>query len=589
MSSRLARSRSHRLLRRYGLYILLALALVMLGGLVWRLRDPLRSSPSLYREARAASTQRASRLYSVLEKRSPEIQEYLLLWSAQSEPPSPDTVSKLRDVIDYRPDSPAAHHAHLALARYYAGIESPRTVDEYKAALRLDDTADVRLELARYLEEQNASTGAYDQYLSLLGSRRRDAFAGMRRLAPDSLTVARDLIERYFCSDVVDILRDEQGCEAACLLARALTCLGHTDEAAAANDTCRACAEDAELADEDQAEPATQAPIPSPEDDPIDLWSSTWDIETEDRIEEAIGIYLQVAESDVYVSDDAAYRALVLARRQEDSASAARSLALLRGMQPSFLAWKATGELVLDLAPPYPDQAMDSLTLETMRKVSALESLGRQDLAEQELRFKARVSETPEVILRMAQELYARGAILSAYSLAVPYVLAHPYAPRGFWEMAYPRPYEQEVARWADEYGVEPELMWAIMRQESAFQPEIVSSAGARGLMQLMPENIADSVLDGVTMPSEDAFSPGTNIKIGAWHIGEVLSYFDRDVILALMAYNAGAGNVEQWLEEPTMKDGDDLLRFIPYGETREYVQRVYGNYLIYRALYAEE
>jgi soluble lytic murein transglycosylase len=66
-----------------------------------------------------------------------------------------------------------------------------------------------------------------------------------------------------------------------------------------------------------------------------------------------------------------------------------------------------------------------------------------------------------------------------------------------------------------------------------------------------------------------------------------LLQHFEGDANLALMGYNAGPGNVDAWLQEPTGQNEDDLLRFVPFGETREYVARVALNYLIYRTLYA--
>ena len=590
MGNHRARLSLFGMVRRYRAYLLLIVLLVLTGLLIWTQRDAFRTDRALYREARAAPPSRAGPLYAQLARRLPTIEEYARLWFAQGNLPSMDAVAALDDVIRHRPDSPAAYLAHLALARYYARLESPDTVDAYEAALSLEDTAEVRLELARYLEEQNATAGAYRQYQALLGRERPDAFEGMRRTAASPQAVAEDLYGSGFCSDVIDVLRDDESCEARCLRARALRCLGESDAADAEGVRCADCTADTLPAESTTGEDtAPRRDSQPPEPNPLDLWRSTWDMDERGEITATIPIYMRIAESDVYVSDDAAYRALILARRVGDEESQQRALELLESMQPNWLAWRATGELGVAYAPPYPESAVSGLVADLMAKVEALESLGREDLAELELRFLARVSETPEVVLAMAQELDERGRFLAAYSLAVPYLAYHPYAPEAYWRLAYPRPYAESVTRWASAYGVEAEVIWAIMRQESAFAPDIVSSAGAQGLMQLMPENVKD--FSATLGPGEvlgDPFDPSENIRMGASHLAEVLSYFDGDQELALMAYNAGAGNVIGWLAEPYAQDRDDLLRFVPYGETREYVQRVSLNYLIYRKLYAK-
>ena len=571
-----------------GRVVLLVVAFfATLGGLALAFGDNLRSPLSLYRAAQAASPRRAARLYSLLAEKAPSLEDYARVWKAQASMPSWEAVAALHAATRFRPDGPPAYQAHLALARYYARLDSPRAIEAYEAALDLDDTVEVRLELARYLEEQNAPRGAYQQYLALLGHRRPDAFAEMRRTATDPLVVAGDLLERHFCSDVLDILRDDSRCRASCLRASAYRCLDMEGEAEKEAGACSACQGDSGSGGVGSG-PAGPAEGPnSPAcDDAIGRWSATWDMELEGRIAEAIRVYLEVAECDVYVSDDAAYRAFVLARRQGDLAAEARALALLREMQPSWYAWLATGKLGMEVAPPYPESATNNLLADVLRRAAALEALGREDLAYQELRFAARVSETPEMIARMAQEIGARGRFYSAYALAISFLDDRPYAPLSVWRSAYPRAYAEEVLRWSDQYDLEPELVWAVMRQESAFRPDTASSAGATGLMQLMKENVDDhNIKQGTNYAPGDAFRPEVNIRVGCWHLAEVLAHYDGDVSLALMAYNAGAGNVDVWLQDRASEDEDDWLRFIPYGETREYLSLVSRNLLIYRAL----
>jgi tetratricopeptide (TPR) repeat protein len=171
-----------------------ALALALLGllaaaVLAWTFRDHLRSPQALYREAQTASPQRAVVLYGRLGERLPQIEEYARLWAAEAAMPEVDALRALQSVAAFRPQSPAAYQAHLTIARYYASIEAPQAEDAYRAALALQDTVALRLELARYLEERGDDDGAYAEYLDILGER-PDAFAGMRRTGRDPLVVA---------------------------------------------------------------------------------------------------------------------------------------------------------------------------------------------------------------------------------------------------------------------------------------------------------------------------------------------------------------------------------------------------------------
>jgi soluble lytic murein transglycosylase len=125
------------------------------------------------------------------------------------------------------------------------------------------------------------------------------------------------------------------------------------------------------------------------------------------------------------------------------------------------------------------------------------------------------------------------------------------------------------------------------MREESRFDPEAVSWVGARGLMQIMPTTqtgIAEQL--GENIAPGDALTPQPNIRMGASYLRSMTDYFKGDIELALMAYNGGAGSVESWLKDPKVASGDDLLRWIGYGETREYIERVSLSYRIYQELY---
>lgn len=138
---------------------------------------------------------------------------------------------------------------------------------------------------------------------------------------------------------------------------------------------------------------------------------------------------------------------------------------------------------------------------------------------------------------------------------------------------------------------VEPAMVYAIARQESAFNPKAVSSAGARGLMQLMPATAKRTAQRfGVDFDLKRLVEdPSYNAKIGSAHLGELMEDWKGSYILAFASYNAGGGNVKKWVNaygDPRNAQVDiiDWVERIPFYETRNYVQRVMENLQVYRA-----
>jgi soluble lytic murein transglycosylase len=592
------------------------LAVVILG---WTFRDYVRSPEALYREAQMAQPERAVALYTRLAEKLPEIEEYARLWAAQASMPDLEAMRTLQAVAAYRPQSPAAHEGHLALARYYASIEAPQAEDEYRAALNLHDAVALRLEMARYLEEQGNYEGAYAEYYRLL-SERADAFEGMRRTGQDPLVVAQDLNGAYYFTDALETLRHTEDSEALPLraeaqaglqqyaearrtyrewlrqtpddseaqvgLARALQQLDQPRQALSLVrdlDTADAQLAAAEFLEEEKPDEALALYLDSPY--PVAWWSASTILESQDRLTETLPVYARVARTQTYLADDAAYRLHVLAERTEDEEALAESERLLAGLGLNWLALRASGEeLDLLMAAPFSE-----LGDEIVAKAEALEAIGRDDLAHLELVLASRFRRAPEVDLTMAEALSSRGYIVDAQGIAATYVIEHPQAPLGFWELAYPQPYSTTVDAAAAEFDVDPLLLWAVMREESRYDPEALSYVGARGLMQVMPPT-QDWIAEewGEEIPPGEAFTPETSVRMGAWFLRFLLDYFDDDLELALAAYNGGAGSVDIWLDDPRVSNRDDFLRWIGYGETREYLSKVSLSYQVYRELYAE-
>ena len=158
-----------------------------------------------------------------------------------------------------------------------------------------------------------------------------------------------------------------------------------------------------------------------------------------------------------------------------------------------------------------------------------------------------------------------------------------------FEKSAYPREYAEYVTVYAEAYGVPEELVYAVIRTESDFESGAVSSAGAVGLMQLMPDTfkwLTDEILFD-HLESGMLYDPETNVRYGTYYLSFL---YDRygDWELALAAYNGGLGNVDKWLADERYADGDGGLKKIPFKETRRFVARVTKARDMYERLYAE-
>jgi soluble lytic murein transglycosylase len=149
-----------------------------------------------------------------------------------------------------------------------------------------------------------------------------------------------------------------------------------------------------------------------------------------------------------------------------------------------------------------------------------------------------------------------------------------------------PRAYEWLVVPAAGRYGLDPNLLLAVMRVESAYQKHIVSYAGAVGLMQIMPRTgqlIAHTLGDDDFTPA-DLLDPRLNLNFAAWYLSSLIHRFEGRLPLAIAAYNGGPHNVRRWIQESA--DGtplDVLLERIPFTQTHRYVRKVLTHYEAYR------
>lgn len=150
----------------------------------------------------------------------------------------------------------------------------------------------------------------------------------------------------------------------------------------------------------------------------------------------------------------------------------------------------------------------------------------------------------------------------------------------------YPLGASRVLRRAAQEQGVPPALLFALVRQESLFQPAVRSRAGAVGLMQVMPSTGRLLHRQARLKGRPDLVDPDVNARLGASYLAQLLDMFGGDAAAALAAYNAGPGRVKRWRREAEGLTSDEFLEAIPLTEPREYVRRILFYEGAYAALY---
>ena len=152
----------------------------------------------------------------------------------------------------------------------------------------------------------------------------------------------------------------------------------------------------------------------------------------------------------------------------------------------------------------------------------------------------------------------------------------------------YPLDYEDLIVKYANEYELDPYFVAAVIKTESGFRPDAESSAGAIGLMQIMPETgqWAAEKIGMENFTNDMLLDPETNIRLGCWYLSFLKERFNGDLPIMMAAYNAGHNKVQQWLENPEYSSDGKQLTNIPYEETDNYVKKVTKAYEKYKEYY---
>ncbi|HKK07480.1 MAG TPA: lytic transglycosylase domain-containing protein, partial [Gemmatimonadota bacterium] len=226
-----------------------------------------------------------------------------------------------------------------------------------------------------------------------------------------------------------------------------------------------------------------------------------------------------------------------------------------------------------------------------LRRMDLLRELAWRDRALAELgAVRRELSGSPGRTLRLARRLEDHG--WSGPAIGMAWAV---FARRGgVWtpsllRAVYPLPYRDQILSTADGLGLDPAFLAGVIRQESAFDPTVVSTAGAVGLTQLLPSTARRVARrSGLPVPdSSDLFEPPVNLILGARYLAGLLDRYGGSRLATLVAYNAGPERWRRWQRLPESgADPELFIEAIPFAETRRYVKAVFRNELLYRRLH---
>ena len=171
--------------------------------------------------------------------------------------------------------------------------------------------------------------------------------------------------------------------------------------------------------------------------------------------------------------------------------------------------------------------------------------------------------------------------ILSAIICIILVVLISVWTSR----CLFPHPYADIIAKYCNQYDVDENLVFALIKAESNFKQDAVSHAEAKGIMQITDETFI-FCMENTKLKNENIFDIDTNIHAGVWYLSFLSEKYKGNMANALAAYNAGMGNVDRWLcDERYSYDGENLKN-IPFAETKQYIEKIKRYKTIYKILY---
>jgi len=155
-------------------------------------------------------------------------------------------------------------------------------------------------------------------------------------------------------------------------------------------------------------------------------------------------------------------------------------------------------------------------------------------------------------------------------------------------ENFFPYKYKEYVDKYSSQYNLDPLFVLAVIKTESKFDDDAQSHKNAVGLMQITVETGAWAAkeMGFNTFSKDDLYNEEYNIRMGCWYLRRLNDIFDGDLDLTIAAYNAGPTNVNTWLENEKYSSDGKSIDYIPFGETKKYVDKVDTYYHVYEYLY---
>jgi soluble lytic murein transglycosylase len=226
-----------------------------------------------------------------------------------------------------------------------------------------------------------------------------------------------------------------------------------------------------------------------------------------------------------------------------------------------------------------------------------LRMAGLDNYVEQELRHGAREFPSP---IRLATDLAEFMTSIGQADKGLRYVknllpgyLYFPWDPAGekFWRHAFPLPFQDDLQKYARENNVDPFVVAGLIRQESEFNPKVISYANAYGLTQILPSTGRElSRRVGMkNFMTPMLFDPAVNLRLGTFYIKTMLASFNGRWEDVLAGYNAGPSRAIKWRRWATYEEQAEFIETVPFDQTRDYIQSVLRNAAVYKKLYARD
>ena len=181
--------------------------------------------------------------------------------------------------------------------------------------------------------------------------------------------------------------------------------------------------------------------------------------------------------------------------------------------------------------------------------------------------------------------------IITVAIILILYILiAFLNIPIRIQKIIYKKDYQEYVQKYSQEYDVDENLVYALIKAESNFNATAVSGKGAKGLMQLMEDTAkdvckkVDTKID-TNKVGDKLLEADINIELGTKYISILLEKYNN-IAIALTAYNAGIGTVDNWIEKGIIQNDGEDIQNIPYKETNNYVRKILRDYKIYQKIY---